>query len=331
MMASEHVFGPVPSRRLGLSLGVDLVPFKTCSYDCIYCQLGRTTNRTVERREYVPTHDVLDEVGRKLGAIAEQGVRPDYITLSGSGEPTLHSQIGEVIAGIKGMTNVPIAVLTNGSLLWRDEVIDELAEADLIIPSLDAGDAALFRHVNRPHESISFDEIVRGLVELRGRFRGEIRLEVFLLAGVTGIDAEVLKIAGLADEIRPDRLQLNTAVRPTAEDFAFALSSDEMKRFARLMGPNAEAIADFHGIHEAAQFRASREDVMALLERRPCTLKDIAVALSLHPNEASKHVGELEREGRVSPEAHGTSSERGAPYYRARTAAALDAATRVDG
>lgn len=312
MEPSSYVFGPVPSRRLGRSLGVDLVPFKTCSYDCIYCQLGRTTNKTVERREYVPAKDVLEEIRRKLAVISDKGVRPDYITLSGSGEPTLHSRIGDVIAGIKELTDIPVAVLTNGSLLWQADLVEELQQADLLIPSLDAGDAKLFAHVNRPHESISFDKMVHGLVEFRGRFRGEIYLEVFLLAGVTGIDAEVRKIAGLAERIHPDRVQLNTAVRPTAEDFAFALSPREMERFARLMGPTPEVIADFRGTHEMAQFRALREDVLALLRRRPCTLKDVAAALSLHLNEATKYVGDLEREGRVVMEMH-----RGAPYYRA--------------
>ena len=295
---------------------MDLVPFKTCTYDCIYCQLGRTTNKTVERREYVPTDAVLSEIRQKL----DEGVSADYITLSGSGEPALHSRIGEVIAGIKAMTDVPVAVLTNGSLLWQDEVAEGLSRADLVIPSLDAGDAALFRHVNRPHEAVSFDEMVRGLAELRGRFRGEIWLEVFLLAGVTGIDAEVLKLKAIIDEIQPDRVQLNTAVRPTAEDFAFALSPAEMKSLCRLMGPTPEVIADFRGTHEAAQFRALREDVLGLLERRPCTLKDIAAALSLHLNEATKYVGELEREGLIALEAP-RRPDRGAPYYRARAGA----------
>lgn len=309
MEAPRYIFGPVPSRRLGRSLGVDLVPFKTCTYDCIYCQLGRTTNKTVERREYVPTDAVLSEVRQKL----DEGVRPDYITISGSGEPTLHSGIGEVIAGIKDLTDVPVAVLTNGSLLWQADLAQELKQADLLIPSLDAGDAKLFAHVNRPHESISFDGMIRGLVELRRRFEGEIWVEVLLLGGITAIDAEVLKIKAIAEEIRPNSLQLNTAVRPTAEDFALTVAPQEMERLCRLIGPDAEVIADSAGTHEVAQFRARREDVLALLERRPCTPKDIAAALSLHPNEVVKYVGELEREGRVAMEAH-----YGAPYYRAK-------------
>ena len=308
MTRTGYVFGPVPSRRLGRSLGVDLVPFKTCTCDCIYCQLGRTTNRTVERREYAPTRDILDEVARKLG----EGVRPDYVTLSGSGEPTLHSRLGEILRGIKDMTGVPVAVLTNGSLLWRENVVGELAAADLVIPSLDAGDERLFRHVNRPHEAISFERMLEGLTALREGFGGRIWLEVMLLAGVTGIEAEVRKIAALARQVRADRIQLTTAVRPTAEDFAFPLVPAEMERLARLMGPDVEVIADFTEAHDDARYKGQREDILRLLQRRPCTLKEISVALGLHVNEATKHVAELEREGRAVLEAR-----RGTPYYRA--------------
>jgi len=167
--------------------------------------------------------------------------------------------------------------------------------------------------VNRPHESISFDDMVRGLVDLRDRFGGEIWLEVMLLAGVTGIDSEVRKIAGIVEKVRADRVQLNTAVRPTAEDFALALSAEEMDGFARLVGAGCEVIADFRGIHEAARFRRGREDVLALLRRRPCTLEDIAAALGMHMNEATKYVGELQHEEKIVMEAH-----HGAPYYRAK-------------
>jgi wyosine [tRNA(Phe)-imidazoG37] synthetase (radical SAM superfamily) len=218
-----------------------------------------------------------------------------------------------VIAGIQELTDIPIAVLTNGSLLWNDEVVDALARADVILPSLDVGDAALFQHVNRPHGSISFDAMVGGLEGLRDRCRGEIWLEVLLLAGVTGLDAEVRKIEAIVERIRPDRVQLNTAVRPTAEEFAFALSREEMQRLAQCMGPNSEIIANFRGVHEAAQFRAKREDVLRVLERRPCTVRDLAASLSLHVNEATKYVGELEQKGQVVLEAH-----YGALYYRAR-------------
>ena len=161
----KHVFGPVPSRRLGRSLGVDLVPFKTCSYDCIYCQLGRTTKKTIERKEYAPLGEVLDEVGRKLAETA----RPDFITLSGSGEPTLHARLHELVAGIREMTGIPLAVLTNGSLLWDEAVRDALAGVDLVIPSLDAGTPRAFARVNRPHHGVSFEKMLGGLIDFRAR------------------------------------------------------------------------------------------------------------------------------------------------------------------
>ncbi len=177
----RHVFGPVPSRRLGRSLGVDLVPFKTCSYDCIYCQVGRTTNQTIERKEWVPMDAVLDELKVKLAC------RPDYVTLSGSGEPTLHSRLGETIEHIQAMSDVPVAVLTNGSLLWQKEVREELALADAVLPSLDAGNGLKFAFINRPHPCLTFERMVEGLIAFRDEFPGQYWLEVFLLGGYTAI------------------------------------------------------------------------------------------------------------------------------------------------
>jgi wyosine [tRNA(Phe)-imidazoG37] synthetase (radical SAM superfamily) len=161
---SSQIFGPVPSRRLGRSLGVDLVPLKTCTYDCIYCQLGRTTCKTMERKEWVPLDGVLESLKEKLSS------KPDYITLSGSGEPTLYSRIDKLIDQIKAMTDVPVAVLTNGSLLSHEDVRKQLMAADLVIPSLDAGDEAMFRLINRPHEEISFPQMLDGLIDFAAIF-----------------------------------------------------------------------------------------------------------------------------------------------------------------
>jgi len=275
---------------------VDLVPFKTCSYDCVYCQLGRTTCKTVERKEWVPLDDVTAQVRDKLCTA------PDYITLSGSGEPTLYSRLSELIASIKAMTETPIAVLTNGSLLWDRDVQDGLAEADLVIPSLDAGDSSLFRHINRPHDSISFDRMLEGLAEFRSRFSGAYWLEVFLLGGMTATPAEVDKISRLVERIRPDRVQLNTVTRPPAEDSALPVSKEDMQRFAARLGARAEVIADFRGVHREAEFTAKREDVLHLLRRRPCTADDLAAGLGMHANEAAKHVAELLERGAIVAE-----------------------------
>lgn len=212
----KHVYGPVPSRRLGRSLGVDALTFKSCSFDCVYCQLGRTTNHTIERKEYIPTADILDEVRRKL----ENGDKPEYISFAGSGEPTLHSGLGDIIRGIKAMTDVPVVVFTNGSLLWMPEVRADLAAADVVIPSLDGGDAALLDKVNRPAASLDFDRIVEGLIAFRGAFNGQIWLEVMLLGGISDDDASVDAIARLAERIRPDKVQINSVCRPPAETYA---------------------------------------------------------------------------------------------------------------
>ena len=291
----SYVFGPVPSRRLGRSLGVDIVPFKTCTYDCIYCQLGRTTRKTIERKEWVPLQDVLDEAKSKLST------RPDYITLSGSGEPTLFSRLGDLVDGIKNMTNVPVALLTNGSLLWQPEVLRSIRDVDLLIPSLDAGDEAMFRRVNRPHEAISFDRIIDGLVTSMEACRGEYWLEVFLLAGCTGTEAEVKKLAHCAGLIKPDRIQINTVTRPPAERFAADVSRERLDELSRLFDPPAEVVADHHHVHEQTEFSASRDDILGLLRRRPCSIEGIARGLSMHPNEVVKYVETLQAERLVEP------------------------------
>ncbi len=285
-----HIFGPVPSRRLGRSLGVDLVPFKTCTYDCIYCQLGPTTNKTTERREWVPLDDVLAELPEHLGS------KPDYITLSGSGEPTLYSRMGELIAGIRSMTRVPVAVLTNGSLLWREEVRRQLMDAHLVVPSLDAGHERMFQAVNRPDESISFDRMLEGLIALRREYRGEYWLEVFLLAGHTAADEEVAKLAECVRRIKPDRVQLNTATRPTTESYAVMVDRERMADLALQFEPAAEVIADYRGVHAQSDFKAGRESILEMIRRRPCSIEDIADGLGMHRNEVIKYIEELDAE-----------------------------------
>ncbi|KPK51165.1 MAG: radical SAM protein [Planctomycetes bacterium SM23_25] len=299
-----YIFGPVPSRRLGRSLGVDLVPFKTCTYDCIYCQLGRTTNKTAERREWVPLNEVLAELQDKLAT------KPDYITLSGSGEPTLYSRLDDLIDRIRSMTDVPVAVLTNGSLLWQKEVRRQLMDAHLVIPSLDAGHSSMFKAVNRPHESISFERMLDGLVAFRDDYYGQYWLEVFLLAGHTAIDSEIRKIADCVERIKPDRVQLNTATRPTAEDYAVMVERRQLAELAPWFEPPAEVIADYRGVHAQSDFKAGRQSVLEMIQRRPCSLEDIADGLGIHRNEVIKYVEELEASGLLTKHTSG-----GALFY----------------
>ena len=297
----SHVFGPVPSRRLGRSLGIDLVPFKTCSYDCVYCQLGRTTNKTIERKEYVPVGRVLSE----LECALEAGPTPDYITLSGSGEPTLHSRLATLIRGIRQRTDCLVAILTNGSLLWDPDVQESLLDVDLVIPSLDAGDEATFQRVNRPHPAVSFECMLGGLEEFRRRFPKPMWLEVLLLKAPTATTAQVEKISHLVERINPDRVQLNTATRPPSEDFALALPLEELERAALMFGGRAEVIVDRYAAHHDEYYRARREDILNLLRRRPCTPEDVATGLGLHPNEVAKRLDELVREHALVCERNG--------------------------
>lgn len=295
----HHVFGPVPSRRLGRSLGVDLVPFKTCSYDCIYCQLGHTTCKTVERKEWVPTDAVLAELRQKLER------RPDIITLSGSGEPTLHSCLGEIIGHIRTMTNLPVAVLTNGSLLWRDDVRREVALADLVLPSLDAPDPERFEFVNRPHPDLQFDRVVEGLAALRRAFSGKYWLEVMLLEGCTASTAQVRQFADLVRQIGPDEVQLNTAVRPPAEDYAVAVAPARLEELAAMFDPPARTIADYRGRKIQTETGTSAEELLALLRRRPCTVEGIARGLGVRAGEVVKQLGGLEASGLVGHDRRG--------------------------
>ncbi|MHC4124943.1 MAG: radical SAM protein [Planctomycetota bacterium] len=191
--SNSYVFGPVPSRRLGLSLGVDIVPFKSCTLNCIYCQLGRGAATTVERKEYVPIEAVLDELKERLA----KGLQADFITISGSGEPTLNVRLGELIEKIKEITDIPVAVLTNGALFYQADVRSDCAKADVVLPSLDAGDEAVFEQINRPDENISFEKLVSGLIEFRKEFGGQIWLEVFLLEGVNTTTEQIKKIKNI--------------------------------------------------------------------------------------------------------------------------------------
>jgi wyosine [tRNA(Phe)-imidazoG37] synthetase (radical SAM superfamily) len=263
----------------------------------VYCQLGRTTNKTLERKAYVQPDVILSELERKLA----EPDRPDYITLAGSGEPTLNSGIGKIILGIKGMTDIPVAVLTNGSLLWMCDVQEDLMSADLVIPSLDAGDNYLFQYVNRPHGDLSFEQMVAGLAAFTRRFPGEVWLEVLLLAGVTGLSAEAEKIAALANGLDVARIQLNTAARPPAEDFALALSSGQLLGLKSVFQGQVEIISENvpESAEGAAFGQAGDADIVALLNRRPCTVEGIAAGLALHPNDVLKRVLLLRQQGAV--------------------------------
>lgn len=296
--SSKYIYGPVPSRRLGRSLGVDIIPFKTCTLDCIYCQLGKTTSKTIERKEYMPVDDILLE----LKTTIDKGLKADYITIGGSGEPTLHSGLGRLIAGIKKLTSIPVAILTNGTLFHIPEVRDECAEADVILPSLDAGDQRTFEKINRPSKHIIFEHVVDGLCALRRRFRGKIWLEVFFIERFNTDNAEIAKLIEAIQRICPDKVHLNTAVRPTAEQDVEKVPPEKLADIARRLGPKCEVIADFVSSHCGKGADNVTQTLLSMLKRRPCSLEDVSSALGLVPNEAIKYLSELEKQGAIRSE-----------------------------
>ena len=306
---ARYVYGPVPSRRLGRSLGVDLVPLKTCSFNCIYCQLGPTPATTIQRAEYAPAREVAEEVRQRLA----EGVPVDYVTLGGSGEPTLNSAFGDVARRIKTFADVPVALLTNGSLFYLPEVRAACEAVDVVIPDLDAGDEETFQRINRPHAGLTLDKVVGGLVALRDEFPGEIWLEVFLVPGVNTSDADVQKLTALIERIRPDRIDLNMAVRPPAEDFVRPVPASRLEEIRAMVGPKARIVADASGLPHDGEVTATEAQVLEMLRRRPCTVEDIASGMSVPPQEARKHVQRLLAQERIVEQRRGTRT-----YYAAR-------------
>jgi wyosine [tRNA(Phe)-imidazoG37] synthetase (radical SAM superfamily) len=289
---SSHIFGPVPSRRLGRSLGIDLVPHKTCTYDCLYCQVGRTTQKTTARKSWIPVDEIIAELRTKLSA------NPDYITLSGSGEPTLYSDCGLLIEKIKQITNIPVAVITNGSLLFMPEVRKNLKKADVVMPTLVAGDEETFKKINRPASQISFDKMLQGLIDFRKEFTGKYWLEVFLMAGLNDSDEQIDKIAACIEKIKPNKVQLNTVTRPPVENVR-PVPDSRLAEIAKRIYKNAQVIADFKTDIKTAGFMIKSDDIVKMLERRPCSVEDIAAGLKISKIEVLKHIEELTKSGKI--------------------------------
>jgi len=286
-------------------LGLDLVPLKTCSYNCIYCQLGRSEKTTTERRPYVSIEAVLGQLAAKL----KEGRRIDHITLGGSGEPTLNDQTGELIHQIKRLTDIPVAILTNSSLLADPAVRQSLAQAHVVLPSLDAHDDKGFQAINRPHPDIHFEDMVEGLIAFRQEFAGAIWLEIFVLEGINATEQDAVQFAKWIQKINPEKIHVNTSVRPAAETFALQASPDILARFCRVLGNKAEVIASFRGSAKHGSSPRFQEDLLNILSRRPCTLGDLAAALSANDNEILKWIDPLVNQGKV------TITRKGSTFY----------------
>jgi len=302
----SQIFGPVPSRRLGFSLGIDTIPYKTCSLDCIYCQLGKTTNKTIERKEYISCDDILPEIEE----ILKQKKKIDYITFSGSGEPTLNSGIKTMINNIKKLTSIPIAVLTNGTLLFQPKTREELMEADLVIPSLDAVSEEVFKKVNRPYHSLKIDKIIDGLSDFSQEFKGEIWLEIMVVKGINDSPQEIKRMAEAIEKIKLDKIQLNTVVRPPVEEFAQPVNLEDLKKITRTLGEKCEIIAEFKRPNQEFYREDIEKGILTMVKRRPVTLLDISRSSGIHQNEAIKYLNILKKEDQILTKVH-----RGKRYY----------------
>lgn len=294
-----YVFGPVPSRRLGISLGVDLTPSKTCTFDCLYCQVGKTTCVRADPGPLVPIREVIRELDRKL-----EHLTPDVITISGSGEPTLHSEIDQLINHVRASRDHKIAVITNGSLFWREEVRKKVLDAHRIMPTLSTASEETFRMIHRPHPSITLAMVIQGLRDLRQEYQGELFLETMFLRGINDDQEEIDALNQLLEEVSPDRIQLNTVARPPSDGRASALDRQRLEEIRKFFGSKAEIIADARpkgGDH-------SHDSLLVLItemaRRRPVRIVDVANALDIPVNEAENVLNSLQSEGTLFSREH---------------------------
>lgn len=310
-MQYKHLFGPVPSRRLGVSLGIDLTPQKACTLNCVYCECGKTDILTLERKEYAPTAEVIGELRHYLSE------RPqlDAVTFSGSGEPTLHSGVGEIIAFLKReFPQYRVVMLTNSTLLHLPEVRAALLPADLVVPSLDAVSEEVFCRINRPQKSLTSARLIEGLVTFCAEFEGEVWLEVFFIPGVNDTEEELALFAQVFERLRVDRIQLNSLDRPGAVDWIEPMPRENLVALAHRLGDEVEVIGKPLIRQRCAAWHDDvRDRILATIRVRPSTLEDLAGALGLHALDAGKYLDVLLGDGVI--EQH--SGERGV-FYRVK-------------
>ncbi|WP_456342975.1 radical SAM protein [Thermovibrio sp.] len=303
----KYVFGPVFSRRLGLSLGVDLVPHKVCSMDCLYCEVGPTTEKTLERAEYVPLSGVISELKDYLSFKPEI----DYITFSGYGEPTLFSRLGELIDFLKENYSYRLALLTNASLLKRDDVLGEVKRIDVVLPSLDAGSEEVFRKLNRPVASLRLADVVEGIGRLIEETPCKVWIETLFVKGVNDFPEEVERIGELIHKLKPHKWQLNTVARPPAYGVE-GLSYGELEEIARRVGyPATEIVAKGTARRKKVPISRLKEEIYEIVVRRPCPVEELCDALGALREEVEEAVEELIREGKVKEVFFG-----GEPYVK---------------
>jgi wyosine [tRNA(Phe)-imidazoG37] synthetase (radical SAM superfamily) len=287
---------------------VDLVPFKTCSFDCLFCEVGTTTCLTLKRDIYVPLKDVMAE----LAAWLKTGVPADFITLAGSGEPTLHAEFGEVLRSLKRMTSIRTALLTNGTLLDDPAVRADAALADVVKVSLSAWDQGSLVRVNQPAGGIGFDRLFAGMQAFRNAYAGDLWVEVFVVPGVNDTADAMRRIAVLVNLLEPALIHLNSLARPPADSSVRPMDTGRLAEYAAMFGPKAVAIRG--SVLEPCRCQApSREPLLAVLRRRPCTAGDVAVALGCSESAAASELKRLALDGSVE-----VQEVSGLLYYRNR-------------
>jgi wyosine [tRNA(Phe)-imidazoG37] synthetase (radical SAM superfamily) len=292
----KYVFGPVPSRRLGQSLGIDTIPLKTCNWNCVYCQLGRTIPLINQRSEYYPPEDILSEVKESLTDHREI----DWITFVGSGEPTLHSSLGWLIRQVKELTDLPLAVITNGSLLYMPEVRRELAEVDVVMPSLDAGTAALYLRLNRPHPDVTFERLVDGLISFQNEYDGQVWIEVMLVQGLNDTEAALQDIAAVLRRIQPDEVHINLPTRPPAEIWVRPPDVGSLVRAMEILGDSAKLVKSAEGSFDLSGHETIVDAIIRIITRHPMDQKALERTLTRWaPGRVREALAELRASGRA--------------------------------
>ena len=294
----RYLFGPVPSRRLGMSLGVDLVPNKVCSLDCVYCEVGKTTKLTLERKEYIPVYKIKEE----LNDYFKNNPDPDYITFSGSGEPVLNSGIDDILHFIKQLKpDIPVAVLTNGTMLSEKEVRDAIMDADVVLPSLDAATQAVFEKINRPAAGLTIEKYIQGIIDFSKSYKGKMWLEIMILPGYNDTRDELLQLKKAIQRIHPDSVQINTLDRPGTIENLRGATRKELEDIVILWNmDNVEIISKSPDRKHIMSYRNDVESaIIETIIRRPCTVEDLSRILGLHINEVNKYLDVLDAEGRI--------------------------------
>jgi len=273
----EYVFGPVPSRRLGQSLGIDPVPLKTCNWNCVYCQLGRSTPLITKRAEYVPVQDVMEQLKKALQMQKPDEI--DWITFVGSGETTLHAGIGDMIRKVKTLTDIPVAVITNGSLLYLSEVRDELLPADAVLPSIDAGSAGLYRKINRPHPHLEYETFINGLVDFRQQYHGKLWIEVMLVKGLNDSIQALQELNEKLLQVKPDEIHLLLPTRPPAETWVEPAEDAGIYLAQLILGVHTKVFHPVNGLFDLRGADSVFQAVLAIITRHPMKESQLLDAL----------------------------------------------------